>query len=798
MSRSNPTSTTRTAPIFQPPPTPHHPTSDAIPSSSPAFGSPAHPIRLNPANAASGKLTILPILLPPPTLRPLAFRTFTKKHNLTLTSSALQCLASFIGKYCGAGWREEGLAEKVLEEVAKTWKKNGGGVLVEGDGNELKGILKSLESCMSGGRVMTGRTLSRQPSSLSGQMADKDLGVQDAESRPALGRDDSQTSLGMSALHVDGSEDEEDQTNDVKRWIKVVNAYEQPRLTYNVKKKHFEKITTKASLFPPPSHKTAMFQNRYNLIHQRLLRNESFQTPGFAPTRVPSLKHSASSLATAQQSYKITPIANLLGRNGSSHLLLGLLTIAPTGTLAIGDLTGSIALDIKHARPVPEDGSWFVPGMIVLVDGVYEEDYNTGGGLGGNGGVGGTIGGKFIGHSVGGPPSERRETTLGLTGAGAEGEVSAGGGFGWVDFLGVGSERAAGPRMRRIEKRILHGHVEDNPGGGAERVAILGDVKLDNSKTLDALRKVLSIYAADPAGTRPSAIVIMGNFIQNATMAGGASGSIEYKECFDALASVLSDFPALLCTTTFIFVPGDNDPWASAFSAGAATAIPRKEVPDLFTSRVKRAFTTAQTEAERAPGSKASGGEAIWTTNPARISLFGPTQELVLFRDDISGRFRRNALRFRTLAPAASLNPPDASGVDSSTEPEPELEPMDVDAALPEYSTSHVPTSTAPNSDTLFARKLTKTLLDQGHLSPFPLATRPVLWDYASALQLYPLPTALVLMDAEASPFAVTYEGCCMLNPGTLVAAGEGRKGIVRWAEYDAKRSRGRAREMAL
>ncbi|RAL65874.1 hypothetical protein DID88_005537 [Monilinia fructigena] len=83
-------------------------------------------------------------------------------------------------------------------------------------------------------------------------------------------------------------------------------------------------------------------------------------------------------------------------------MLLGLLSISPTGTLTINDLTGSIALDLTHAKAIPEDGAWFTPGMMVLVDGTYEED-ETGASsrLGGNGGVGGTISGTFIGFFIG-------------------------------------------------------------------------------------------------------------------------------------------------------------------------------------------------------------------------------------------------------------------------------------------------------------------------------------------------------------------------------------------------------------
>jgi len=55
-----------------------------------------------------------------------------------------------------------------------------------------------------------------------------------------LRRDDSQTSIGLSALEVD-EEHDEDGPNDSRKWLKVVGAYEQPRMLYNLGKKHFEK-----------------------------------------------------------------------------------------------------------------------------------------------------------------------------------------------------------------------------------------------------------------------------------------------------------------------------------------------------------------------------------------------------------------------------------------------------------------------------------------------------------------------------------------------------------------------------
>jgi DNA polymerase epsilon subunit 2 len=181
------------------------------------------------------------VLLPPATLRPLAFRTFTKKHSLTLTSSALKVLATFIGRHCGTEWREEGLGEKVLEEVAKSWKSRNGGVIVEGEGNELKDILKNLEGSMSGGRIVGSRELSRQNSLVLGSSQNGEVSYTRMGLRPnALGREDSQSSLGISGLDVE-DEEEDDGLRDPRKWLKVIDAFEQPRLMYNVGKKHFDR-----------------------------------------------------------------------------------------------------------------------------------------------------------------------------------------------------------------------------------------------------------------------------------------------------------------------------------------------------------------------------------------------------------------------------------------------------------------------------------------------------------------------------------------------------------------------------
>ncbi|KAI1341401.1 DNA polymerase epsilon subunit B [Xylariaceae sp. FL0016] len=778
------------------PRTPAPASSNPIPSSSPAFGTPAHTLKPF-AIAPPTKATILPILLPPATLRPLAFRTFTKKHSLTLTSSALQELATFIGRNCGSGWREEGLAEKVLEEVAKSWKNRSGGVMVDGNSQELKDILKTLEGNMSSGRVVTGRELNRQNSLALDPGQDSDHANTRLGLRPTLGlaRNDTNTSFGMSTLAMEEDDHDDEDLNNPRKWLKVVSAYDQPRMLYNVHKKHFERDPSNPSLMPSASHKTNLFRNRYNVIHQRLLRNESFQSSSVATTKgPPALKRSGSSVLTTNQTHKITPISNLLGRHGTHHMLLGMLSILPTGGLAINDLTGTISLDVSHAVAIPEDSAWFTPGMIVLIDGVYEEDEeSTGKGLGASTGIGGIIGGRFQGFFIGQPPCEKRKATLGVSGLDGGQDHTIGGGFGWIDFLGVGSERAVGSKMRKLESRLLRRQEDDDvPSRG--RVIVIGELNLDNPRALQALRKILTIYANEPEGSSPMTFVLAGNFTQHGIMAGGGAsgGSVEYKEYFDSLASVISDFPTVLQTSTFVFVPGDNDGWASSFSAGAAAPLPRKAVPEMFTSRVRRAFASAN--AELGSRAETTGGEAIWTSNPARLSVFGPAHEIVVFRDDISARMRRTAVRLKSPRAADQARTKAATASDPTSDPVEPIDDDDIDmpGAMDHADTMDVdaaPTLNPPKPsepeiphDVASARRLVKTVLDQGYLAPFRHQVRPVHWDFGGALHLYPLPTALVLVDPTAPPFAITYEGCHVMNPGAVLVSG--RRGVGRWIEY--------------
>lgn len=105
-------------------------------------------------------------------------------------------------------------------------------MIVEGESETLKGILRALEGSMLGGRIVQGSNLSRQSSFTFGPETN---GI---PSRPAL---DSNTSFGMSKLEVQDNDDEDEHLKDPRDWLKVVGAFEQPKMVYNVTQKHFDK-----------------------------------------------------------------------------------------------------------------------------------------------------------------------------------------------------------------------------------------------------------------------------------------------------------------------------------------------------------------------------------------------------------------------------------------------------------------------------------------------------------------------------------------------------------------------------
>ncbi|KAI8854822.1 DNA polymerase alpha/epsilon subunit B-domain-containing protein [Chytridium lagenaria] len=120
-----------------------------------------------------------------------------------------------------------------------------------------------------------------------------------------------------------------------------------------------------------------------------------------------------------------------------------------------------------------------------------------------------------------------------------------------------------------------------------------------------------------------------------------------------------------------------------------------------------------------------------FTSNPCRIRYC--MQEMVIFRENMMSKMRRNTI----------LSP------DMAQEPD-------------------------------MAKHLIKTICDQSFLTPLPISTSPIYWNFAHAMTLYPLPHSLILADVY-DPYAHSYENCVVINPGSFST----RSSFAVWSPAD-------------
>ncbi|KAJ2298218.1 DNA-directed DNA polymerase epsilon, subunit B, partial [Coemansia sp. RSA 2706] len=221
-------------------------------------------------------------------------------------------------------------------------------------------------------------------------------------------------------------------------------------------------------------------------------------------------------------------------------------------------------------------------------------------------------------------------------------------------------------------------------------IIMLADVWLDQQDTMDALH---TLFAGFAHAAPPIAFIFIGDFASTPFVP-GSGATAQYRDRLAALGQLIAGFPEIARTSQFVFVPGANDPWGPG-------ALPKPHLADCFTAKLRARLT-----------------HATFATNPCRIKYC--THEIVVFREDLLKRIRRNCV-------------------------------------LP------------PTEGTEIVRHLVRTVVDQGHLCPLPQRIRPVYWAHDHALRLYPIPDLLVLAD-RFDAYSVNYEGCHCVNPGSFSA----------------------------
>ncbi|KAG7877382.1 hypothetical protein KL938_004138 [Ogataea parapolymorpha] len=475
-----------------------------------------------------------------------------------------------------------------------------------------------------------------------------------------------------------------------KDFFKAVDIKNYRRYRYNHVRKQFDVLSADAGgdklVLPSTQDAVNLFTQRFHLLKDRLLRNENFQ-----PTTFSAVNSFTSNGPKEVENQQVTSIKNLLGRHGQRFFLFGLLTRSALGLWQLQDDTDSIELDLGQTL-FPQN-CYFTEGNFIICEGIYSNS------------------GKFYVSTMIHPPAEKRETSL---------EV-----LGKMDFNSVYSNSGRIDPVLRSKLLHLEKDLADH-----KFIFLGGDIYLSDAKVMEGLKKLLAKLneELETGSSTPVALIFNGSFTSRPFTSTQVSynsqvtSSGEYKSYFDSLASILEPFSELCATCKFVFVPGDNDPWSSVVTKGSNSVWPKFRLPKIFGNRLTRLVKDIE-----------------WCSNPSKLTYL--THEVLLVRDDLAGRFRRN----------------DISHIFKIKE---NIEADEGELEIDKLSKSKI----AP--DVLEARKVVKTLLDQGYLSPFIQSIRPLVANYANMLNLIPLPTLLMLADTTCPRFDLIYENCHVLNPG--------------------------------
>lgn len=676
----------------------------------------------------------LPVKIQPGLLRPLAYRVLSKKYGLNIKSDGLAALADYIGNRFGMNWRKDSGTFKFLEQFAAIWDQQERGLFIDRVGVEE--VIKEVKERSKASQIPKKVAGEESQSSVRPKTLDNFL----ANRQPSAAE---QNILPSSLVAPDVDQDVTDVTEEAQRmevdepalptdsgdldwqdYFKIIDAFAQQNFIYDHTTRQYRLKGQRArKVIPQAESNVAMFANRYHVVKDRVMRNDLFQGHGdtFNPLSSIAGPMSSGPGSFSSQNMTITQIKNLLGRDGRSFLLLGLLRPNYKGGWSLEDPSGSVEVDLSQA--IPTVGTFYVSGCILLAEGIYF-----------------SAGHKFHVASLAHPPGERREATMDAIGN--------------LDLLGV-HQQSSPNYISRIDKDLkIRMHLLERELTDHRFAFLGGDLFLDQPQILEALRKVFAKLEGDP----PTMMVLQGSFSSAPLFPVMSSKNISatsaYKNNFDALALLLLNFERLINETTFVFIPGNNDPWSSTVSLGTAGVWPQKPIPGIFAQRINRVCKKIH-----------------WGSNPTRVAYL--SQELILVRDDINGRFKRHNIAF----PAIMDDEEYGGEVADSA--------LAQDALMPELNDNYEGIDQLVKSQDQLAasvqesRRLVKTILDQGHISPFVSSTRPVIWNLDHTLHLTPIPSLMVICDTTASQFEVTYNGCKSVNVGSFLY-----KRRARYVEY--------------
>lgn len=690
----------------------------------------------------------LPIDLNPSVFRPFAYRVLSKKYGLNVQSSALEKLASYVGRRFGIKWKRDPKTSAFLDAIAKLWKEQGRGVFI--DGNGVSQVIKEItanEQRIKKKQQQQKQKLMNQSQSKLDELDPDDSLLFDTTTYDSSMIMSSQ-SMGLQNM-VDITDNKRDHVSEVnndelidwKSYFKVLDVNHYTKFAYDMKRKQFDYFPEEVSKLiqlPDSNDLINFYLTRLDLLRDRIYRNDIF-----LKMKYDSLGESKIVNQTHQPKY-LTSVKNLLGRNEQRFVLFGLVTLNSFGIWQLQDDTDKIELVLKQC--IFSTDTYFVPGNFLIVDGFYSSA------------------GKFHVLSIAHPPAEDRSSSIDA--------------MGYLDFNWDYSKNGKiDLTMKSLTQKEITQHKD-------HKIIVLGgNLYLDDLEIITKVKKTLqeleteltfnletekkrkNILDQQENGEntivdihdRTIAIVFIGPFTSKAlTVTEGSSqnnmtSSGSYKVSFDNLATILEQFPNICEHCKLIFVPGDEDPWMSMVTKNSNSIWPHMKIPTVFGSRLARVAK-----------------DVVWSSNPCRINYL--SQDITIVKDELGETLRRNDFSYlceldqEEIDQATRQNNINGNSSILSNNIEPASSQM---SFLNNSQNLEIDRLTAKETtDESKFLKITKTLLDQGILSPFASKTRQILPNYWPILNLLPLPDCLIMADSSAPTLSTMYKGCLVSNVG--------------------------------
>jgi DNA polymerase epsilon subunit 2 len=304
----------------------------------------------------------------------------------------------------------------------------------------------------------------------------------------------------------------------------------------------------------------------------------------------------------------------------------------------------------------------------------------------------------------------------------------------YVDRLGNPLLETRETSLHAIQQQISHPYFAPRKNGVKNEslsFVILSDVCMDHPRVSQKLESIFAKFDKHSPLDIPC-FILMGNFCtphahliqQQHQMTQYSSSYNRTANAIDELVTLIEKFPNLSQHAHFCLIPGPTD--YAVLGSAHLHVLPLPPITKVMRSTLSS--INNRNVANLHHGS-----------NPCRIRWAG--KEIVIFRHDLLHLFQQNEVL------GQKFNSTAVTDVDL---------PMSLD-----LDTNH---------HRLPQCRLVKTILDQGHLLPFP--NQPLYWNYDSSLRLYPIPDAIILGGGgQTVPFHEVYGGCNVVHPGSLMNA---------------------------